>query len=126
MDTGFAQIDDIAALSSRPEAPVGVYIHPAKDRADVKPATLLVRQKQREREPQTIKDWRQRMTTNEAEAIMKKRGRIERVNANFKNRGFGTLLVRGLAKVQAIGLWHALAHNLTIALRLKAMGASAA
>jgi transposase len=125
-DTGFAQVDDIAALSSRPEAPVGVYIHPPKDRADVKPATLLVRQKEREREPQTIKDWRERMTTNETEAIMKKRGRIERVNANFKNRGFGTLLVRGLAKVQAIGLWHALAHNLTIAVRLRAIAASAA
>jgi transposase len=125
-DTGFAQADDITALSSRSEAPIGVYIHPARDRADVKPATLLTRQKEREKEPQTIKDWRQRMTTNEAEAIMKKRGRIERVNANFKNRGFGTLLVRGLAKVQAIGLWHALAHNLTIALRLREMAASAA
>jgi transposase len=125
-DTGFAQLDDIAALGSRPEAPVGVYIHPPKDRTDVKPATLLVRQREREREPQTIKDWRQRMTTNEAEAIMQKRGRIERVNANFKNRGFGTLLVRGLAKVQAIGLWHALTHNLTIALRLRVMAASAA
>ena len=125
-DTGFAQVDDIAALGSRPEAPIGVYIHPPKDCTDVKPVTLLVRQKEREREPQTIKDWRQRMTTNEAEAIMKKRGRIERVNANFKNRGFSTLLVRGLAKVQVIGLWHALAHNLTIALRLRAMAASAA
>ena len=125
-DTGFAQVDDIAALSNRPETPVGVYIHPPRDRTDVKPKTLLVRRKQRENEPQTIKDWRQRMTTNETEAIMKKRGRIERVNANFKNRGFGTLLVRGLAKVQAIGLWHALAHNLTIALRLRAIAASAA
>jgi len=125
-DTGFAQVDDIVALSSRPEAAISVYIHPPKDRADVKPETLLVRQKQREREPQTIKDWRQRMATNQAEAIMKKRGRIERVNANFKNRGFGTLLVRGLAKVQAIALWHALAHNLAIVLRLKATTASAA
>jgi hypothetical protein len=125
-DTGFAQIDDIAALSSRPEAPVGVYIHPPRERTDVKPETLLVRQKQREKEPQTIKDWRQRMTTSETEAIMRKRGRIERVNANFKNRGFGTLMVRGLAKVQVIALWHALAHNLTIALRLRAMAASAA
>ena len=118
-DTRFAQVEDITTLSSRPEAPVGVYIHPPRDRADVKPATPLVRQKEREREPQTIKDWRQRMITNEAETLMKKRGRIERVNANFKNRGFGTLLVRGLAKVQAIALWHALAHNLTIAVRLR-------
>jgi transposase len=125
-DTGFAQVDDIAALSGRPEAPVGVYIHPPRDRTDVKPETLLRRQKEREREPQTIKDWRQRMTTNEAEAIMKRRGRIERVNASFKNRGFGTLLVRGLAKVQAVALWHALAHNLTIAARLRAIAAPAA
>src|SRR5260370_19458314 len=125
-DTGCAQVDDNAALSSRSEERGGVGSHPDKDRTDVKPATLLVRQKEREREPQTIKDWRQSMTTNEAEAIMKKRGRVERVNANFKNRGFGTLLVRGLAKVQVIALWHALAHNLTIALRLKAMAASAA
>jgi transposase len=125
-DTGFAQVDDIAALSGRPEAPVGVYIHPPRDRTDVKPETLLRRQKEREKEPQTIKDWRQRMTTNEAEAIMKKRGRIERVNASFKNRGFGTLLVRGLAKVQAVALWHALAHNLTIAVRLRAIAATAA
>jgi transposase len=125
-DTGFAQVDDIAALGGRAEAPVGVYIHPPKDRTDVKPTTLLARQREREREPQTIKDWRQRMTTNEAEAIMKRRGRIERINANFKNRGFSTLVVRGLAKVQAIGLWHALTHNLTIALRLRAMAASAA
>ena len=66
------------------------------------------------------------MITNEAETLMKKRGRIERVNANFKNRGFGTLLVRGLAKVQAIALWHALAHNLTIAVRLRAITASKA
>ena len=125
-DSGFAQAGDIAALSSRLETPVGVYIHPIKDRTDVKPATLLDRQKQREKEPQAIKDWRQRMTTTDAEAIMKKRGRIERVNANFKNRGFGTLLVRGLAKVQAVALWHALAHNLAIALRLKATSATAA
>ena len=66
------------------------------------------------------------MSTNEAEAVMKKRGRIERVNASFKNRGFGTLLVRGLAKVQAIGLWHALGHNLTIAVRLRTIAAAAA
>src|SRR5258708_25265149 len=71
-DTGFAQVDDIAALSSRPEAPGGVYIHPPRDRTDVKPATPLRWQKQREREPQTIKDRRQRETTNQTQATMKK------------------------------------------------------
>lgn len=52
---------------------------------------------------------------------MKRRERIERVNANFKNRGFGTAVVRGLTKVQAVALWHALAHNPATALRLKAL-----
>src|SRR5260370_42316255 len=92
-DTGFAQVDDIAALSSRSEAPVGVYIHPARDRADVKPATLLVRQKEREKEPQTIKDCRQRMTTTEAEDIMTKRGHTDRLNPNFNTRASPTLLL---------------------------------
>jgi len=119
-DTGFALADDIAALGLRSGAPVGVYIHPPKDRTDVKPETLSKRQREREKEPPVIKDWRQRMATSEAETIMKRRGRIERVNANFKNRGFGTLLVRGLAKVQAVALWHAIAHNLATALRLRA------
>jgi hypothetical protein len=123
-DTGFALAADIAALGSRPEAAVGVYIHPQKDRTDVKPETLLKRQRDREKEPQIIKDWRQRMTTSEAETIMKRRSRIERVNANFKNRGFGTMLVRGLAKVQAIALWHALAHNLATACRIRAAAAT--
>lgn len=125
-DTGFAQATDIAALGTRVDSPVGVYIHPPKDRTDVKPSTLLLRQREREKEPQIIKDWRQRMTTDAAETIMKKRGRIERVNANFKNRGFGTMLVRGLAKVQAIALWHALAHNLATAFRVRAAAARAA
>ncbi len=83
---------------------MSVYIHPPKNRMDVKPATLLKRQRDRDREPQIIKEWRQRIAPNQAETIMKKRGRIERVNANFKNRGFGAMLVRGLAKVQAIAL----------------------
>jgi hypothetical protein len=33
---------------------------------------------------------------------MQRRGRIERVNAQAKNRGLGTMLVRGLAKVQCV------------------------
>jgi transposase len=125
-DTGYALADDITALGNRSEAPVGVYIHPPRDRADVKPETFRKRQKDREREPQSLKDWRQRMTTPEAETIMARRGRIERVNANFKNRGFGTMLVRGLAKVHVVALWHALAHNLATAVRVRAAIATAA
>src|SRR5882672_7040780 len=68
-DTGFAQVDDIAALSSRAEAPVGVYIHPAKDHTDLNRARLRGGKKERKREPQTIKDGRRRMKTTGAGAI---------------------------------------------------------
>ena len=72
-----------------------------------------------------IKDWRKRMAGEEGEAAMQRRARIERVNAQAKNRGLGTMLVRGLAKVQCVALWHALAHNLATALRLRANAAAA-
>ena len=60
------------------------------------------------------------MATSEADAVMKRRGRIERVNAQSKNRGLGSILVRSLKKVQAVALLHALAHNLATAFRLRA------
>ena len=67
-----------------------------------------------------LKDWRKRMAAEVSEEVMKRRKRIELVNAQAKNRGLGVMLVRGLAKVQAVALLHALAHNLSTALRLRA------
>jgi hypothetical protein len=62
------------------------------------------------------------MATSEAEAVMKRRGRIERVNAQSKHRGLVSMLVRSLKKVEAVALLHALAHNIATALRLRAAG----
>lgn len=118
-DTGYASTDDIAALGTRADNPVMSYVWPPADKKDVKPENLRAREKKRAGEPDVIKDWRKRMTSKEAEAVMEKRGRIERINAQMKNRGLGVMLVRGLAKVQCIAIWHALAHNLTTALRLR-------
>jgi len=42
----------------------------------------------------------------------------ECVNANARNHGLYQFLVRGLANVRAIALWHALAHNVRRILRL--------
>jgi hypothetical protein len=57
--------------------------------------------------------WRERMGTEEAKAIYKKRAAIaECVNAQARNRGLTRLLVRGKAKVKCVMLLHALAHNL--------------
>ena len=67
--------------------------------------------------------WRQRMGTAEAKEIYTQRAATaECVNAHTRHRGFWSVLVRGLAKVKAIPLWHGLAHNLlrTVALRTPA------
>ena len=124
-DTGYASTDDIAALGSRAENPVAAYVTPPADKENIKPENLLAREKKRAKEPDVIKDWRKRMASAEGQAVMQRRGRIERVNAQAKNRGLGTMLVRGLAKVQCVALWHALAHNLVTALRLRADAAAA-
>jgi hypothetical protein len=53
------------------------------------------------------------MGTPEAQAIYKERAATaECVNAHGRNRGLQQLPVRGLGKVLAILLWHALAQNL--------------
>ena len=42
------------------------------------------------------------------------------MNALARNRGLRQLLVRGVAKVKAIALWYAIAHNLLRAVSLRA------
>lgn len=119
-DAGYASVDDIAALGERVDNPVMVYVTPPSDKETIKPENLAAREKKRAKEPEVIQDWRTCMASSEGEAVMHRRGRIERINAQVKNRGLGTMLVRGLAKVQAVALWHALGHNLATALRLRA------
>ena len=119
-DTGYAATDDIAALAARPDGPVTAYIWPPKDQDNVKPETLKAREKLRAKEPGDVKEWRKRMATEDAKMVMKRRGSIERVNAQTKNRGLGVMPVSGLIKVQAVALLHALSHNLVTALRCRA------
>lgn len=56
--------------------------------------------------------WRERMDTDDGKAVYKRRGKAEWVNAGMRNRGLISLTVRGTAKVKAILLWQAIAHNL--------------
>lgn len=57
--------------------------------------------------------YRQRMGTAEAKTIYKRRSAIaEFPNADCRNRGLTQLRVRGLVKIKAQALWHALAFNL--------------
>lgn len=118
VDGGFAQHDQIEAVSGPAlgctvYAPVPEPRDPRVDRHAPKPGDSTA-----------VAAWRQRMGTEAAKAIYKERASTaECVNALARGRGLIRLLVRGLAKVKAIALWHALAHNLLRAASLRAAAA---
>lgn len=73
------------------------------------------------RDSEAMKVFRARMGETAAKATYKLRGQTaEWVNANARNRGLYMLRVRGKAKVQAVLLFFALAHNLLRAETLRA------
>ena len=118
VDGGFAQHDQIEAVSApglgcTVYAPVPKPKDPQVDRHAPKPGDSVA-----------VAAWRERMRTEEAKAIYKERAATaECVHALARGRGLIHLLVRGLAKVKAIALWHALAHNLLRAASLRAAAA---
>jgi transposase len=118
-DTHYATAADIVALAARDDGAVLVYAPPPAERAGVKPQTLMRRAAERAKEPQALKDWRCRMETEEGQAIYRGRKRIELINAQLKNRGLDRLNLRGLVKAKITALWHALAHNILVANRLR-------
>src|SRR5215212_7765984 len=62
---------------------------------------------------EAVKQWRQRMTTDEAKQIYKERGATaELVNAQCRAQGLWQFLVRGTEKVRSVALLHAIAHNM--------------
>jgi hypothetical protein len=103
-DGGFAKHEDMEQAQQRGTTvyvPVPEPKDPARDPHEPLPGDSA-----------EIAAWRQRMQTDEAKAIYKDRASTaECVNAQARNRGLIRLLVRGLEKVKAIALWHAVAHN---------------
>ena len=63
--------------------------------------------------------WRQRMATEEGQAIYRRRWPTERPHAHMRNHGLRQLLVRGIEKVKAVVLMHAIAFNF---LQVKRLG----
>jgi transposase len=123
VDTSYATSEDIVALAAHAAGPVSVYTPPPSDRDSVKLASLARRIRKRAKEPACLKEWRERMASEAGQAVYAVRQRIERINADRKNHGFGFLPVRGLIKAKAHALWHALANNLMAARRLRARAA---
>jgi transposase len=119
VDTHYATSEDIAALAEHAAGPVQVFAPIPTERADITPRALANRLRKRAQEPESVKEWRRRMATQAGQEIYQLRKLIERINANLKNHGFGFLPVRGLLKVKAVALWHALANNLMAGHRLR-------
>jgi transposase len=113
VDGGFVRLEAIARLAeagSAVYAPVPEPRDEGRDRHAPKPD-----------DPPAVAAWRQRMGGDEARAIYKHRAATaELVNAQARNRGLIRLLVRGQAKVKAVLLWFALAHNMAVGWRLAA------
>jgi transposase len=120
VDTHYATSEDIAALAEHPAGPVRVYAPPPTKREDVSARRLADRQRERAREPDSVKEWRSRMETQAGQDVFRLRKLIERINAHLKNHGFGFISVRGLLKAKGVALLHALANNLLAVHRLRA------
>ena len=113
VDGGFAKTDDIEQVSTGPK-PTTVYAPVQKPKKEDRDPHLP-----RPGDSVAVAAWRQRMGTAEAKEIYKDRASTaECVNAQARNRGLRQFLVRGTAKVKAVLLWYALAHNLMRALAL--------
>jgi transposase len=108
-DSRYATKDDIVDLA---ELKVTVYTPVPADNPNAKPESQRKRNQKRSREPEPLKAWRERMDQEESKAIYRRRGRIETVNGILKGRGLGIMRVRSAAKVMAVVLMQALAHNL--------------
>ena len=106
VDGGFAPHDPIDAVSGpgvgcTVYAPVPKPKDPKVDRHAPKPG-----------DSDAVAAWRARMATDQAKAISKDRAATaECVHALAWGRGRVRFLVRGLAKVRAVALWHAVAHD---------------
>jgi transposase len=105
VDGGFAKLADIEALAT---AGVAVFAPVPKPRDAARDPHAP-----RQGDGPGVAAWRQRMGGEAAKAVYKERAATaECGNAQCRNRGLLRFLVRGLEKAKAVGLWHALAHNM--------------
>jgi len=120
VDGGFSNKEDIESVGRR-----GVTVFA--------PVKELKKQEQQGKDPYAAKPgdspqlaaWRERMGTDEAKEKYKQRCKTEWPNAECRNRGLQRFLVRGLAKVKSVVMWHVLLHNLLRMVALRAERARA-
>ena len=118
-DAGAMTAADIVTIAQA-HSSVQVFSPPPARKEDSKPESKARYERNRAAEPQCLKEWRTRMDSEEGQAVYKRRSNTEHVHARLKNRGFGRMVLRGLAKVRIACLLHAVAHNMMWALSRRA------
>lgn len=107
VDGGFATNEDITLVEQRGSKVAAPMNH--ADRIEDRGGDPHAR---RPGDSDEMAAFRERMKTEEAKAVFKKRPSIaEFPNAECRNRGLHQFRVRGLEKVRAVCLWHALTFN---------------
>jgi transposase len=108
VDGGFSTKNDITLLEQR-----GTRVHAPILQEEFMRARGTDPHARQPRDSDEMYGFRQRMATDEAKTLYKKRCSVaEFPNAECRNRGLHQFRVRGLAKVKAIALWHAITFNL--------------
>ncbi|MBV9122575.1 MAG: IS1182 family transposase [Planctomycetes bacterium] len=115
VDGGFTTLSDIEHVEQD-----GIPVYgPIKAEAKKKAQGIDPHQPRKKDGP-GVSAWRARMGTEEAKGIYRLRAQTaEWANAGVRNRGLYQVRVRGLHKVLAVVLWHALAHNLLRAVAVR-------
>jgi transposase len=119
-DTGAMTAADIGTLAQTHPS-VQVFSPPPARKDASKPESKARYERNRAAELQCLKEWRARMDSEEGQAVYKRRSNTEHVHARLKNRGFGRMVLRGLAKVRTACLLHAVTHNLMWATSRRAL-----
>jgi hypothetical protein len=118
VDGGFATIEDITVVEQRGSRVAAPMTH--EERIRERGGDPHAR---RAHDTDEMFAFRQRMLTEEAKATLRRRPSIaEFPNAECRNRGLHQFRVRGLDKVRAVGLWHAITFNFMRMLQLGVLG----
>lgn len=122
--TAMTEEDIVGFAASHPS--MAVFAPPKVCSETAKPASRARYERKLAREPQCLKDWRARMASEAGKVVYARRGNTEHPHGRMKNCGFGRMLVRGLEKVRAVCLLHAVAHNFILAAARRAARVSSA
>lgn len=117
VDCGFATKEDITTIEQRGSQTLApIHGEAAMRKRGADPF------ERKQGDTDEMLTFRQRMATEPAKQLYKQRPSIaEFANAECRNRGLSQFRVRGLAKVKAVALWHAITFNFMRMIHLKCL-----